>query len=134
MTRDELEQLTVAELRELAAEREVDISGIHLKADLVDALEETPAADAPEGEELDVTEDDVGGPRAGTPLGLKLPSGLTAKEMEAAIKDNWRKRVEDDGTEQWVNQGDFKVPGGAVPQGTVRPLDEAYALEVQRVG
>lgn len=62
--------------------------------------------------------------------------------MEAAVKDGWECRVEevkehgkpDHQTEQWVNRRDFKTPGGVVPQGVIRPLEEAYALESQRCG
>lgn len=64
-----------------------------------------------------------------------LPVGL--KEMDPAetrLMDNWERRVEEDGTEQWICRGDFKVLGGVVPQGTIRSLPEAFALEVQRLG
>lgn len=59
------------------------------------------------------------------------PAGL--KELaphEAALKDGWERR--NDGL--WVNRRSFNVPGGVVPQGVARNTEEAYALEVRRVG
>ena len=53
---------------------------------------------------------------------------------ESMLQGGWEKRIEDDGTEQWINRRDFIIRGGAVPQGTIRPLEEAIALEVQRLG
>ena len=65
-----------------------------------------------------------------------VPEASTAKKdpKAAALEDNWEKRVEEDGTEQWINRGDFKIPGGAVPGGVIRSIDEACALEAQRCG
>lgn len=38
MTRAQLEDLTVAELKEMAAEHEVDLTGVSLKAEIIDKL------------------------------------------------------------------------------------------------
>lgn len=55
-------------------------------------------------------------------------------EQTAALLDGWERRLTENGEEEWVNRRDFKVPGGAVPQGVTRSRAEAHALEVQRCG
>lgn len=55
-------------------------------------------------------------------------------DKEDVLKGGWEKRVTEDGTAEWVNLRDFKTKDGAVPAGAVRNLEEAYALEVQRLG
>lgn len=80
------------------------------------------------------------------PVGLKeLPAadgGSKTSQMEAALKDGWERRVEEDKdalakgkkVEQWINRRDFNTSDGVVPQGVIRPLEEAYALECKRYG
>lgn len=114
-TREELEGMTVPELRDLTEERGVDVSGVHLKADLVNILlvEEPPEAETA-----------VDGPS---------PSPVDEAEMEAVLKEGWEKRT-DGGPERYINRRDFKVHGAIVPVGVTRTLEEAYALETKRVG
>ncbi len=57
-----------------------------------------------------------------------------ASAMTAALLDGWDRVTGDDGTEQYINRRTFLIPGGTVEQGVLRPLAEAYALEVQRCG
>ena len=66
---------------------------------------------------------------------VPLPAGLNElSHQEAALLDGWEKRANEDGAERWINRRDFQTRSGAVPQGVVRDLAEAYALEVQRLG
>lgn len=89
------------------------------------------------GEWTGAPEVEVGAsPPEALPIGLKeevLEGEDGASEraaMEAAIKDTWQPR--EDGL--WINSRDFITKDGAVPQGVVRTLEEAYALEVQKRG
>lgn len=102
-----------------------------------DSLPESPSGaaeerDASGSEEVAASEESQDFPEP-LPVGLKELGG-EPKSKEDVLCPNWVKRVEDDGTEMWVCQGDFKVPGGAVSGGTVRTLEEAFALEVKRLG
>lgn len=71
----------------------------------------------------------LGGEGGGRP-----PSGLRQlTPEELALSDGWERRDTDDGV-FWINRRDFNVPGGVVPQGVFRSTEEAYALEVRRLG
>lgn len=88
--------------------------------------------DADEGLAAEVLAEEESQPEA-LPVGfVELPQEEASERaaMEAAIADTWQKA--DDG--MWINSRDFSTKDGAVPQGVVRPLEEAYALEVQKVG
>lgn len=52
--------------------------------------------------------------------------------MVDVIKDTWEQV--DETAEVWRNTRDFTVNGGAVPQGVVRSLAEAYVLEASKIG
>lgn len=70
--------------------------------------------------------------RSSPPAGLKeLP---TREEMEKVLADGWEKQVaEREG--RWINRRDFNISGGGVvPQGVIRSTEEAYNLEVRRLG
>jgi len=93
-----------------------------------------PSPTPPEG---GVTENP---PPAALPVGLQelieedpIPEEvLEPLTKEETLGDQWERQVSEDGTEQWINRRDFSVAGGVVPQGVIRSLDEAYALEIQR--
>ena len=61
-----------------------------------------------------------------------VKSEVTDKEMATKLTDGWEEPTPPD--ELWRNRREFLIPGGSVPQGVARPLKEAYALEVQRLG
>lgn len=54
--------------------------------------------------------------------------------MEKVLADGWEKQVaEREG--RWINRRDFNISGGGVvPQGVIRSTEEAYNLEVRRLG
>lgn len=117
-TREQLEEMTVAELRELAEEKDVDLSGAHRKDEIVEALAEALVPDPVEGVENVAS--------STLPIGLKE----SAVGKEAYLEGTWY-RTEDG---MYINSRDFNTRDGAVPQGVVRTLDEAYALEAAKIG
>lgn len=63
--------------------------------------------------------------------------GPTVEDKEALLKDGWEKRVDPDGVGPtvYLNRREFRIPGNVVVgQGVARSLDEAHALEEQRLG
>ena len=72
-------------------------------------------------------------PTASPPAG----STINPAQMREKLKDGWEEREETKSggrkVKMWVNRRDFKTKDGAVPQGVIRPLEEAYALESQRI-
>lgn len=92
----------------------------------------TKAPVEPEVEQVEPETEPVDDFPEALPVGLKeeVPTGSEQTDMKAAIKDTWQQRENG----MWINSRDFQTRNGAVPQGVVRPLEEAYALEVQKLG
>ena len=87
--------------------------------------------------ETELPDEVEGVPPQALPVGFKElteEEDASASEQTAALLDGWERRLTEGGEEEWINRRDFKVPGGAVPQGVTRSRAEAYALEVQRCG
>lgn len=127
-TKEQLESMTVVELRELADKEDIDLSEAHRKDEIVDALYEAL------GSEPDT---DMEPPSKALPIGLKENAAAeepTDEDKEEKLKAGWEKRAEPGLEPRYISRGEFKVPGSIVPAGVSRTLDEAYALEEKRLG
>lgn len=68
-------------------------------------------------------------PPEALPVGLKEEVPAETDPRKTLLFEGWQRKGN-----QYINRRDFQTKDGAVPQGVVRSLEEAYALEVQRLG